>query len=163
MNPMEEQLWNYIDGFCNEEEQKAVKLLIETDQNYRSKYAELMAFQKNMEAVDLEEPAMGFTFKVMENIRAEHARKPLKTSIDRRIVLGIAAFFICSIVLLLGYIFMDINWSQPTAAIKLPEIQLSVITNFLNPVVLKGFLFCDLVLALFFLDRYFRSLFFEKK
>lgn len=163
MNQMEEQLWNYIDGFCTKEGQKAIELLIETDLDYHSKYLELMAFQKNMQAVNLEEPAMGFTFKVMENIRAEQVRKPLKTSIDRRIVLGIAAFFICSIVLLLGYIFINMDWSQPTAAIKLPEIKLPAITNYLNPVVLKGFLFCDLVLALFFLDRYFRNVLFIKK
>lgn len=159
---MEEQLWDYIDGFCTEEERKYISLLIEQDENYREKYTELMAFQKNMEDVDLEEPAMGFTFKVMENIRAEQASKPLKTRIDDRIIFGITAFFICCIMLLLGYVFANITWSD-TAAIRLPEIKLPPVNDQLNSVVIKGFLFCDVILGLFFLDHYFRKWFFEKK
>jgi len=162
MNNMEEQLWNYIDGFCTEEEQKAISRLIEQDENYRQKYAELMAFRENMKAIEPEEPAMGFTFKVMEAIRAEHASKTLKTYVDQRIVRGIAAFFICSILVLLGIVFANINWSA-AVVVKLPEMKLPDVTNYFSPVVIKGFLFFDVVLGLFFFDQYFRKLFFDKK
>jgi len=164
MNNMEEQLWDYIDGFCTEEGQKAISRLIEQDENYRQKYAELMAFRENMKAIEPEEPGMGFTFKVMEAIRAEHASKPLKTNIDQRIVRGIAAFFICSILVLLGIVFANINWSAAAAStMPLPEIKWLTVTNYLNPIVLKGFLFFDIVLGLFFFDQYFRKWFLHKK
>lgn len=164
MIEMEEQLWNYIDGFCTREEQKTISLLIKQDENYRNKYAELLAFQENMLLVDLEEPSMGFNFKVMENIRADYVRVPLKTKINRRIIIGIAAFFICTILLLLGYVFVNINWTDSaTTTIHLPEIHLPAVTAYLNSVVIKGFLFFDIVLGLFFLDHYFRKWFFEKK
>ncbi|MVN20120.1 hypothetical protein [Mucilaginibacter arboris] len=162
MNEIEEKLWNYIDGFCTEEEQKTISQRIEKDENYRRKYAELLAFQENINAIDLEEPSMGFTFKVMENIRSEQARVPLKTHINHRIIGVIAAFFIFSILLLLGYIFANISWSH-AVAIKLPQINLPAVNSYLNPVVIKGFLFFDVVLGLFFLDHYFRKWFFEKK
>jgi hypothetical protein len=159
---MEEQLWEYMDGFGTEEEQKAIRLLIENDETYQKKYAELKAFQDNIAELDLEEPAMGFTFKVMENIQSEQILKPLKTTVNQYIVRGIAAFFICGIVLLLGYVFANINWSAQ-APVKLPEIKLPAASFYLNPAVIKGFLFLDLILGLFFADHYFRKLFFEKK
>lgn len=87
-----EQLWNYIDGFCTEEEQKTISKRIEKDENYRKMYAGLLALQKNITAAGLEEPPMDFTFKVMENIRTEQARVPLKTPINNSIIWGIAAF-----------------------------------------------------------------------
>lgn len=159
---MEEQLWDYIDGFCTEEERKNIKLLIGQDENYRKKYAELLAFEKNMPALNLEEPSMGFTFKVMENIRAEHARVPLKTQINTNIIRGIAAFFICTILVLLGFVLAGIDWSHPSS-VQIPQIKIPPVANYLNPVVIQGFLFLDVVLGLFFLDHYFRKFFIEKK
>lgn len=162
MNEIEEQLWNYIDGFCTEEERKAIEILLINDTNYSSKYAELKAFEANMPALDLEEPSMGFTYKVMENIRAEHARVPLKTHINTSIIRAIAAFFICTILALLVFVLFSINWSAPSQ-IHLPEIKIITVTHYLNPVVIKGFLFFDVILGLFLLDHYFRKFFIEQK
>ncbi|RYE16360.1 MAG: hypothetical protein EOP42_34085, partial [Sphingobacteriaceae bacterium] len=103
---IEEKLWNYIDGFCTEEEQETIRLLIETDENYQHKYLELKAFQENLTLLEMEEPAMNFTFNVMQNVQQEKILKPLKTTVDHRIIFSIAAFFIGCIVLLLGYVFM---------------------------------------------------------
>lgn len=162
MNEIEEKLWNYIDGFCTTEEQKAIQLLISQDENYRKKYEELLAFRQNLSLIELEEPSMGFSFKVMENIRAEYAQQPLKSHVNKRIIWGIAAFFICTIVLLLGYIFANVNWIN-AAAVKTLEIKMPSVNSYLSPVVIKGFLFFDVILGLFFLDHYFRKWFFEKK
>lgn len=162
MNEIEEQLWDYINGFCTEEERKAIEILIANDTNYRSKYTELKAFEENMPALNLEEPSMGFTFKVMESIRAEQARVPLKTHINPNIVRGIAAFFICTILVLLGFVFASVDWTAPSQT-HLPEIKIPPVANYLNPVVIKGFLFFDVVLGLFFLDHYFRKFFIKQK
>lgn len=159
---MEEKLWDYIDGFCTMEEQEAVRLLLETDESYRQKYLELKAFQEQLSALEIEEPAMNFTFNVMENVRQEKILKPLKTVVDQRIIFAIAAFFICCIVLLLGYVFANISWTSSTQ-IKMPEIKLPAVGSYFNPIMIKGFLFFDLILGLFFADHCFRKLFIEKK
>ena len=159
---MEEKLWDYIDGFCTEEERKAIDLLLKTDEDYHHKYLEMKAFQENISWLEIEEPAMNFTFNVMESVREEKILKPLKTVVDQRIIFGIAAFFICCIMLLLGYVFMNINWHLSTQ-IKMPEIKLPSVNANFKSVLLKGFLFLDLILGLFFADHYFRKLFFEKK
>lgn len=163
MNDIEEQLWNYIDGFCSAEERKSISLLIEKDETYRAKYAELMAFQKNFSALELDEPSMGFTYKVLENVRAEFPLKPLKTHINTNIIRGIAAFFICTIVLLLAYIFANIHWTADAVNIKLPEMKLPAVSSYFNQTVMQGFLFFDVILGLFFLDHYFRKLFYQNK
>jgi len=159
---MEEKLWDYIDGFCTEEERKAIDLLLKTDENYHHKYLEMKAFQENISLLEMEEPAMNFTFSVMESVRGEKILRPLKTTVDQRIILGIAAFFMCCTMLLLGYVFMNINWTA-SAQIKIPEIKIPSVNAKFSSVLLKGFLFLDLILGLFFADHYFRKLFFEKK
>lgn len=162
MKQIEEQLWDYIDGFCTEEEQKRLSFLIETDENYSSKYAELLNFHENMSAFELDEPSMAFTFKLMEKIRTEKALVPLKTQIDKRIIYAISGFFICIILTFLVFVFVNINWSQ-SATIKLPQINFSGLNIFSNPVIIKGFLFFDMILVLFFADHYFRKWFLHQK
>ena len=73
MNPIEEKLWSYIDGSCTEDERAAISRLIASDEVYRLKYQELLAFERELSAMELDEPSMGFTYKVMESIRTEHA------------------------------------------------------------------------------------------
>lgn len=159
---MEEKLWDYIDGFCTEEERKAISILIETDEIFRQKYLELKAFQENLASLDIEEPAMNFTFNVMESVKQEKILKPLQTVVDQRIIFGIAAFFIGCIVLLLGYVFMQINWHSSTQ-INVPIIKLPTINASFSSILLKGFLFFDLILGLFFADHYFRKLLIGRK
>ena len=111
MNSMEEKLWNYIDGSCTADEQKAITRLIEQDEVYRVKYEELLQLNKEFALLELDEPPMAFTYNVMEHIRAEHAQKPLKAAIDKRIIGGIAAFFILTIAALIFFAISSVNWS----------------------------------------------------
>mgnify|MGYP001551460018 FL=1 len=83
MNTMEEKLWNYIDGSCTADEKKAIDILIAQDEAYRRNYDELLALNQEFSKMELDEPSMAFTYNVMEGIRAEHARQPLKASIDK--------------------------------------------------------------------------------
>jgi len=86
MNTMEEILWNYIDGNCTADEQKIITSLIDRDEAYRAKYRELLSLNKEFSAIELDEPPMAFTYNVMEAIRTEHAQKPLKAAINKRII-----------------------------------------------------------------------------
>ena len=111
MNSIEEKLWNYIDGNCTDAEHSAITSLIASDEACRLKYQELLKLSSELLAMELDEPPMAFTYNVMEGIRAQHAQQPLKAAINKRIVIGITAFFSFTILLLLGYILATINWS----------------------------------------------------
>ncbi|GGH10798.1 hypothetical protein [Mucilaginibacter phyllosphaerae] len=158
MNSIEKKLWNYIDGTLPAAEQQAIALLIEQDEMYRSKYNELLQFNQEFANMDLDEPAMAFTYKVMETIRTENAMKPLKAAIDKRIIMAITGFFVLTIAALLIYALSSVNWAAGNS-FEMPQQLITGATDanhyFKGPVV-KAFLFFDLVMGLFLLDNYLR-------
>ncbi|MFD1257156.1 hypothetical protein ACFQ3S_10135 [Mucilaginibacter terrae] len=158
MNNIEEQLWNYLDGTCSAQEQEAIAHLIATDKTYQQKYEEILAFNQELEAIELDAPPMAFTYKVMEAVRAEEASKPLKAAIDNRIIKGIAAFFLLSIIVLLGIALASTNWNSGTTnSVQIPfNFELPALKSYFSEPALKGFLFFDVVLALFLFDGYLR-------
>jgi hypothetical protein len=155
MNTIEEKLWNYIDGNCSPDEQKAIQALIAGDEIYRIKYQELLKLNTEFSAMELDEPSMAFTFNVIEAIRTEQAQQPLKAAINKRIIWGIAIFFMLTIVILLGFVLSNIRLSAVNIAVpaglKMPEMN----TYFTKPVI-EGFLFFDVVLALYLFDTFLR-------
>jgi len=159
MNNVEARLWNYIDGSCSEDEQKAIAILIVQDEVYRRKYQELLSFEQEFSKMEAEEPPMAFTYNVMEGIRAEYAQKPLKAVINKRIIKGIAAFFILTIVVLVVLVLSTLHLSPVNFSGHLPvNLKLPDMKNYINgPTVIKAFLFFDLVLALYFIDAYLRK------
>lgn len=158
MNSIEEKLWNYIDGNCPPDEQKAIALLIQQDEVYRKKYNELLQLNSEFAAMELDEPSMAFSYNVMETIRTEHAKQPLKAAVDKRIILGIALFFVLTLSVLVIYMFSSVNWSAGSS-VQIPEqlnIQVPHVNSFFTGPVVKAFLFFDLVMGLFLLDHYLR-------
>jgi hypothetical protein len=157
MNTVEEKLWNYIDGNCTPAEHEAIRLLIAHDETYRLKYEELSALNSEFAAIELDEPPMAFTYNVMEGIRKENALKPLKASIDKRIIRGIGLFFVVTISAILIFALSQVNWtggsgSNTTIKISLPNLA----TIFTGPV-MQVFWFFDMVLALYLADNYLRK------
>jgi hypothetical protein len=158
MNSIEEKLWNYIDGNCTPAEHKAIAILIEQDEVYRKKYNELLLLNSEFAAMELDEPSMAFSYNVMETIRTDYAKKPLKAAVDKRIILGIAAFFILALSAIIIYVFSSVNWSAGTG-VQIPEqlnVQVPHVDTLFTSRVVKGFLFFDLVMGLFLLDHYLR-------
>lgn len=158
MNSMEEILWNYIDGNCTPEEQKIITALITEDESYRMKYQELVNLNKSLSSMELDEPSMAFTYNVMETIRTEHAQVPLKAAINKRIIIGIAVFFVTTILALLIFIFAN-------AKLTAPALSTGMAVNFKMPAIdfnkaktlVQGFVFFDVVVALYLLDAYLRK------
>jgi hypothetical protein len=156
MNNMEEKLWDYIDGNCPPGELESISRLIKRDKAYQDKYLELLALNREIAAMELEEPPMAFTYNVMETIRAEHAKQPLKAVVNTHIIKGIAAFFVLTIGALLIYMLTSVKWTAggvgtPIVA-KLPDVKI-----FFGGAALKGFLFLNTVLALFLIDSLLRK------
>jgi hypothetical protein len=157
MNSIEEKLWSYIDGSCTAEEQKAIATLIAQDEVYMRKYQELLKLNEEFTSMELDEPSMAFTYNVMETIRTQHAQQPLKAAINKRIILGIAIFFIITIAALVMVALSSINWHTADTGIKMPEqLNVNQVTSFFTGRVIKGFLFFDVVMGLFLLDTYLR-------
>ena len=157
MNTVEEKLWNYIDGTCSEDEQKAIGILIAQDETYKRKYEELLALNQEFSKMELDEPSMAFTYNVMETIRAEYAQQPLKAGINKRIIKGISGFFILSISILVIYMISTIHIGHVAGNAALDvNIKLPDLTKYLNKQVLEGFVFFDVVLGLFLFDSYLR-------
>jgi hypothetical protein len=157
MSSIEEKLWNYIDGSCSADEQQAISLLIEHDEMYRDKYLELLQLNQDFASMELEEPPMAFTYNVMETIRTENAQKPLKAAINTNIIKGISGFFVFTILTLLFFLLSNIHWTSASTGIHLTSFTLPDISKYLTGPVMQGFLFFDVVLALFLFDTYLRK------
>ena len=157
MNNIEEILWNYIDGNCTADEQKAISDLIAGDEVYRIKYNELLSLNKAFAGMELDEPSMAFTYNVMETIRTEYAQKPLKAAINKRIIRGISIFFVLTIACLLVFTLANINLSGVSVPVNLSAgIKMPDIGKYITKPIIQGFLFFDLVLALYLFDTYLR-------
>ena len=158
MNNIEEKLWDYIDGNCTEAEQTAIAGLIAQDEAYRLKYHELLKLNNEFSAMEVDEPPMAFTYNVMEEIRAQHAQQPLKATINKRFIMGIAAFFSVTILLLLGYILATINWSASGPA-DVPvhiNFQMPNLGVYFTKPVIEGILFFYVISALVLFDSFLR-------
>lgn len=160
MNNIEETLWNYIDGNCTPDEQSAISKLIASDEAYRLKYQELLALNNEFAAIELEEPSMAFTYNVIEAIRTEQALVPLKAAINKRIILGITLFFVISLTGFLIYALSSMDWSgqgMPDLATKVPvNFKVPDVSSHISKPLVEGFMFFDVVLALFLFDTYLR-------
>jgi anti-sigma factor RsiW len=160
MNTIEEKLWNYIDGTCTPAEQEAIARFIEHDEMYKQKYTELLELNQEFAAMELDEPSMAFSYNVMEAIRADQALAPLKSTINKKIILGIAAFFVFTILAMLAFILSSVQISgNPLnlVNIKLPaEFKLPAASTIFNSAFMKSFFVFDVILALFLTDSYLR-------
>ncbi len=158
MNSIEETLWNYIDGNCTPDEQKAVSALIGQDEAYRTKYNELLALNREFAAMELDEPPMAFTYNVMEAVRAEEALKPLKAAINKRIIRTIAIFFICMLSVSLVFVLANIHLTSGNDTATLAQkFRLPNIKSYITPPMIEGFLFLDVILALYMFDAFLRK------
>lgn len=158
MNNLEQRIWDYLDRTCSEQERKEIESLIESDSDCRAIYMELKSVDHDFSKLEMDEPSMGFTRNVMERVKLEPFPGTFKSLIDKRIIYGIAGFFLVTIAVLLGVLLSQLDWSQPMTQVvpqyKIPEINLS---GYLNSAIIDSFLFVDTILALYLLDSFLRK------
>ena len=156
MNTVEEKLWNYIDGTCSEEEQKAIGILIAQDETYKRKYEELLALNQEFSKMELDEPSMAFTYNVMENIRTQNASVPLKAAINKKIILGISIFFIVTLLASLAFMFANVKVSGGLT-VSLPNyVKMPAIDAGKARLMVQCFVFFDVMLGLYLFDAFLR-------
>ena len=158
MNIIEQRIWEYLDETCTEQERKLTEHLIETDPDYRVVYEEFKLFSLDISSAELEEPSMGFSRNVMEKIQLDPIPGSVKSLIDKRIIYGIAAFFLVTIAALLGIMFYQMDWAQPQPVgvyqYIMPRIDVSA---YLSRSVINIFLFANIILGLYLLDGFLRK------
>jgi len=154
---MEERLWEYIDGACPADEKSFIEQLITDNREWKAKYDELLELQALLENhLELDEPSMRFTQNVMEEIGKHYIAPAAKSYINKRVVWGIAAFFLVSIAGFLIYAFGQINWSQSSDSSFIDKINFSKfdLSKVVNSTYAYIFMMINVVLALVCLDMY---------
>ena len=158
MNSIEEKLWDYIDGTCTPEEHAQISQLIAQDVAYKRQYEELLQLNSEFATLELDEPPMAFTYNVMEQIRTQEATVPLKAAINKKIIWGIAAFFVLTILTILVYTLTGMKWNTTATTVKIPvQLNAAIPSDLFTGPWMKGFLFFDVVLGLFLLDSFLRK------
>jgi hypothetical protein len=156
-NNMEDRLWEYIDGLGSAGERMAIEKLVTSDPQWKEKYNELLELHQLVQASALEGPSLRFTKNVMEEIAKYHIAPATKTYINKKIIRGIAIFFILLIVGFLIYGFGQVNWTTKAGSslpFEIPKIDFS---KFFNNTYINIFMMINVVLGLMLLDRYLAS------
>jgi len=153
MTTIEEQIWDYIDGNLDNAGQSEIEAKIAVDEHYRSTYLELKAIHQQIGEISLDEPSMAFNRKIMDLVELEIAPVSLKTKVDRRIIYSIAAFFILSAATIFIYSISRIHFTLP----KMTEAPALNLNQYLTPALIRGFIFCDVIIGLLYLDGWLRG------
>jgi hypothetical protein len=153
---IEERLWEYIDGSSDEAEKKFIEELIQSNLEWRAKYAELLEVHQLMQShLELEEPSMRFTQNVMENIAKFQISPATKSYINKNIIRGIGGFFILMLLGLIVYGFAQVSWTTGSDGSSLP-IDLNRVewSRVFNNTYTNIFMMINVVLGLVLLDMY---------
>lgn len=158
-NPnMEEQLWNYIDGVCSEQEKTFIDQLLETNQQWREKYKELLDVHQLMQgSIELDEPSLRFTQNVMEEIAKHQISPATRSYINNKIIWGIGAFFIISLVGFMIYGLAQINWMVSGGNSQLNQTMEKLNVDYskvFNNAYTNVFIMINIILGLMLLDMY---------
>src|SRR5262249_24087542 len=86
--PMEDRLWEYIDGLCSPAEKTIIDELLATNREWQLKHRELLNIHQLLNSSELEAPSMRFTKNVMELIALLHVAPATKTYVNKNIIKG---------------------------------------------------------------------------
>lgn len=159
---IEERLWNFIDGTVSTGEKTVIEKLLQTNEEWKAKYNELLQVIKLLQASELEAPSMRFSKNVMEEIAKLHIAPATKSYINKKIIRGIAFFFIAMIVGFLIYGFGQMDWTADNESIiskNINKVNFNKIdfSKFFSNTWVNAFMMVNLVIGLFLLDNYFSN------
>jgi hypothetical protein len=155
---IEVRLWAYIDGNSDAAENEAVSALIAYDPMWSAHYEALLDLNAAiLNGLELEQPPVRFTKNVMELVADVKIAPAINGYINPSIIKGIAAFFVISIVLVLGYCVSTINWHNTASALRLPDIQLPDMSRQYNNMFINIAIGVNVVLGLLLADMMLRK------
>ena len=128
--PMEDRLWDYIDGLSSPTERSAIGILIAENREWQEKYHQLLHTHQLLSSSELEAPSMRFTKNVMEEISRYHVAPATKSYINKNIIHGIGAFFLTMIAGLFVYVLAQFKWSGSSSnSTSVPSMNLPSVDN----------------------------------
>ncbi len=153
---IEDRLWDYIDGRCDEGEKPVIQQFIETNLEWKAKYKELLEVHQLMQTgLELDEPSLRFRQNVMEEIAKHQIAPATKSYINKNIIRGIGAFFI---IMIIGFFisgFAQVNWTDTSSGSSLPvDFDKLDWSKFFNNTYTNIFMMINIVLGLMLLDMY---------
>ncbi len=157
---IEMQIWEYVDGLCSEADRTRINLLIHSDPLWEGKYADISALNSSIQSsLELEQPSLRFSKNVMDTVARTTIAPATHNYINRRIVLGIGAFFMLLLGGLLIYAAMKTNWTSGSSLFSMSKYTLPSI-NYSS--ILRGnygfmALAINVVLALVLVDKFLRQ------
>ena len=151
---MEARLWAYLDG--DSKEASAIEELLDENRAWKEKYGELLELHTLIKGAELEQPSLRFTKNVMEEIARYQIAPATKAYINKKIIWGIAAFFVTMIVGFLGYGLSQIDWTAAGSKTSPLGVDLGAVdySRMFSNSLMNGFMMLNVVLGLFLLDRY---------
>ncbi|MFI5186675.1 MAG: anti-sigma factor family protein [Chitinophagales bacterium] len=151
------RLWEYIDGYGSPDERSAIEKLLETNQQWKEKYHELLELHQLVQSSTLEEPSLRFTKNVMEGIAKYQIAPATKSYINNKIILGIGFFFVALIIGFLIYGFGQVDWGAKGDNNLPVDISKVDFSKFFNNTYVNVFMMINVVLGLMLLDRFLES------
>jgi len=153
---IEDRLWDYMDGICGGEEKSFIQQLIETNQQWKAKYHELLEVHLLMKnSIELDEPSLRFRQNVMEEIAKYQIAPATKSYINKNIIRGIGSFFV---IMLLGFLvsgFAQVNWADTSGGTNFPvDFSSMDWSKFFNNTYTNIFMMVNIVIGLMLLDMY---------
>ncbi len=144
---IEMQLWQYIDGTCDDQAKAHVQQMLATDTEWKDLYEQLITLHAALPAgIDLEQPSMRFTKNVIEAINSTVPARVTTRYINPLVIRSIAGLFIVLLAVTLFYAVYANDWTG-TGTIDISSLFNSrVITVLLSVNVIAGLLFIDTVL-----------------
>ena len=150
---IEQQLWEYIDGISSNEERTSIERMLQSNLEWKSKYHELLELHQLMNTAELEQPSMRFGKNVMEKIAQYHIAPAAKNYINKKIIWGIAGFFLTLIGAFLIYGFAQVDWNFQDNSKPLIDFSTFDMGKVFNNNFVNVFMMINVLLGLVLLDR----------
>jgi hypothetical protein len=162
--PIEDRLWDYIDGLSSPGERSMIEDLLARNQEWQEKYRELLQVHQLLNVSELEAPSMRFTRNVMEEIARNHVAPATRTYINKNVIRGIGAFFLTLILGFFCYALSGIRWGKASgnaspgwmpdnSSLGMDKLKVDVSPAF-NATYISLFMLISVVMGFVLLDMY---------
>jgi len=158
---IEEQIQDYIDGFCNDQEAVEIERNIAVNPAWKATYASLSEINRVLQS-DFEpmEPSMRFSKNVMDQIAGLKIAKPTRQYLNPVVIWLIGGVLVTMLVFIIGYAVSLADWSATgsSTSLKIPEVKMPAVNwgGYVNNNTTMLFLLLNTVLGFTLFDKWLR-------
>lgn len=151
---IEMDIWNYLDGACDKVEQARISILIEKDEVWQKKYAEINVLHQQLnQELETEHPSLRFTQNIMEAVANEKIAPAAKAYLNKWVLTAIIVFFAISLGVIFYYAVTDTITTGSSSRIRTyinpPDFHFPLVSD---TKVIYGFILLNIIAGLLLLD-----------